>query len=95
MSKLKFPKKQVWNKTNNDEWRMCGVFNIYTLSEYGDDSWHIRYNAANYGSVVDRVNGVTTLEKAKDYTYKMACDYLQNKYEESHRFIRSMGIYND
>ena len=93
MTKLKFA-KQEWIKYRDGEWRMTGYFDFYTLSEYGDKSWHVSRNSTGTGRVIDGHDGITTLEQAKEYVYKITCSSLQNSYTESKRFVKSMELYN-
>jgi putative IMPACT (imprinted ancient) family translation regulator len=93
MTKLKFA-KQEWVNYRNCEWRMTGYFDVYTLSEYSDISWHVSRNGTGTGRVLDGYDGVTTLEQAKEYVYKSTCSYLQDKYDGSKQFIKAMELYN-
>ena len=94
MTKLKFA-EQEWIKYRDGEWRMTGYFDVYTLSEYSDKSWHVSRNGTGTGRVIDGLfERVDTLEQAKDYVYKITCSYLQDKYEDSKQFIKSMELYN-
>ena len=94
MTKLKFA-EQEWIKYRDGEWRMTGYFDVYTLSEYSDESWHVSRNGMGTGRVLDGHNSVTTLGQAKEYVYKITCSYLQDKYDDSKQFIKSMELYNE
>jgi hypothetical protein len=93
MTKLTFGKPK-WTNTGDREWQMSGVFYRYTLSEHNDKFWHVAVVGAGTGFVIDKFNKVNTLEQAKEYVYKLTCDYLQSKYEASFKFIEDMEKIN-
>jgi hypothetical protein len=76
-------------------WRMFGHFDIYTLSEYGDTSWHVARNESCNGKVIDEVDGVASLDDAKTYVYKMTCSNLLTKYEDALSFIKYIETYKE